>query len=205
MKAAAVLSVVAAGLWLVMFSPWTKEAVPFWPAMAFSSGFLAVSALAVDRKRAKPLYTFRWWYIPLGLASAVALYLVFFVGHKIAVAILPFASDQVGLVYQTRSQGQLWIIGLLLLAWIGPAEEIFWRGFVQERFSERSGPFAALVLASAIYTLVHLWSFNLMLLAAAGICGVFWGAMFYRFRSVWPGLISHAVWDVLIFVFLPMH
>jgi membrane protease YdiL (CAAX protease family) len=43
-----------------------------------------------------------------------------------------------------------------------------------------------------------------MLLAAAGSCGVFWGAMFWRFRSIWPALISHAVWDVVIFVLLPI-
>ncbi len=204
MKAAALLSVVAAGLWLVMFSPWTKHSVPFWPAMAFSSGSLAVSALVMDRQRMRPIYIFRWRHAPLGLASALVLYLIFFIGHKLASAILPFASDQVGLVYQTRTQADLWVIGLLLLAWVGPAEEVFWRGFVQRRFSEKLGWLTGLVLTSALYTLVHVWSFNLMLLAAAGICGVFWGAMFYRFRSVWPGLISHAVWDVLIFVLLPI-
>lgn len=204
MKRVLVLIAVAGGLWLVMFSPWTKQWIPFWPTMAVSSGFLAISALVIDRKHVRPLYAFRWWHVPLGLASAVALYLVFFAGHKIAIAILPFASGQVESVYLTRRQADLWIIGLLLLFWVGPAEEVFWRGFVQQRFSLKWGRFVGWVLASIVYTLVHAWSFNLMLLAAAGVCGVSWGAMFYRFRSVWPGLISHAVWDVLIFVLLPI-
>lgn len=204
MRTLLLLIAAAAGLWLVMFSPWTRQWVPFWPAMAASSGFLAVSALATERKHLRPRYAFQWWHVPVGLGSALVLYLIFYLGHKIAVALLPFASDQVGLVYQTRSQADLWTIGLLLLVWIGPAEEIFWRGFVQQRFSSRFGRHTGLILASAIYTLVHVWSFNLMLLAAAGICGVFWGALFYRFRSVWPALISHALWDVLIFVLLPI-
>jgi len=204
MKTVWFLSAAAAGLWLVMFSPWTRESVPFWPAMAISSGLLAASALWIDRRQFRQTCVFYWWHVPLGLGSAVVLYLMFFIGHKIAAFILPFASDQVGLVYRTRSQADLWIIAVLLFAWVGPAEEIFWRAFVQRRFGQRYGPFAGLVVTAAIYTVVHIWSFNLMLLAAAGLCGVFWGAMFYRFRSLWPALISHAVWDVVIFVFLPI-
>jgi membrane protease YdiL (CAAX protease family) len=205
MKAVWTLCVLAGALWLVMFSPWTREVVPFWPAMVVSSGALAASGLWVDRRQFREVCVFRWWHVPLGFSSAVALYLVFFVGHRIAAFILPFASDQVTLVYRTRSQADLWLIAVLLFAWIGPAEEIFWRAFVQRRLGQRYGPLPGFIVTAAIYTIVHVWSFNLMLLAAAGLCGLFWGAMFYRFRSVWPALISHAVWDVVIFVFLPIH
>jgi membrane protease YdiL (CAAX protease family) len=44
-----------------------------------------------------------------------------------------------------------------------------------------------------------------VLLAAAALCGLFWGAMLLRYRSVWPGLISHALWDVAAFVLFPFH
>jgi membrane protease YdiL (CAAX protease family) len=205
MRTVWILSAVAGGLWFVMFSPWTRDVVPFWPAMAFSSGLLALTGLWLNRKSLGEVFAFRWWHVPVGLVSALVLYLMFFVGHKIATAILPFASDQVSLVYRTRSQADLWVIGILLFAWVGPAEEIFWRGYVQRRFGQCHSPFAGLVVTATIYTLVHIWSFNLMLLAAAGLCGVFWGAMFWRFRSVWPALVSHAVWDVAIFVLLPIH
>ncbi len=198
------LSALAGALWFVMFSPWTRDAVPFWPAMAFSSGVLALAGLWLSRRRLPDVFAFRWWHVPVGLISALVLYAMFFVGHRIATWILPFASDQVSLVYRTRTQADLWVIAILLLAWVGPAEEIFWRAYVQRRFADRYTPFAALIVTAAIYTLVHIWSFNLMLLAAAGLCGLFWGAMFWRFRSVWPALISHALWDVLIFVLLPI-
>ena len=204
MKTVWTLSALAGALWLVMFSPWTRDWIPFWPAMAVSSGTLAASALWVGRKQFREVWLFHWWHVPLGISSAFALYLMFFIGHKIAAFILPFASDQVALVYRTRSQADLWLIAVLLFAWVGPAEEIFWRAFVQRRFGQRYGPFIGFALTVAIYTIVHIWSFNLMLLAAAGLCGLFWGAMFYRFRSVWPALISHAVWDVVIFVLLPI-
>jgi membrane protease YdiL (CAAX protease family) len=61
-----------------------------------------------------------------------------------------------------------------------------------------------LVIAAAIYTLVHVWSFNLMLIAAAGLCGAFWGLLFAVTGNVWPCIISHAVWDVVIFILLPI-
>jgi uncharacterized protein len=198
------LSAIAAGLWFVMFSPWTRDVVPFWPAMAFSSGVLALAGLWLSRDALGEVFAFRCWHVPVGAISALVLYAMFFVGHKIAAAILPFASDQVALVYRTRSQAELWLIAVLLFAWVGPAEEIFWRGYVQRRCGHRFGPFAGLIVTAAIYTLVHIWSFNLMLLAAAALCGLFWGAMFALSRSVWPALISHALWDVLIFVLLPV-
>jgi membrane protease YdiL (CAAX protease family) len=43
-----------------------------------------------------------------------------------------------------------------------------------------------------------------MLFLAALICGLFWGALFKRYRSVWPVLISHALWDVAIFLLFPI-
>lgn len=204
MRVVWILCGVAAVLWLLMFSPWTRDTVPFWPAMAASSGLLALSGLWLSRHSLGEVFFFHWWHLPLGLGSALALYMMFFVGHKIATAILPFASDQVHLVYRTRSQADLWLIGVLLLAWVGPAEEIFWRGYVQHRLGRRYNPIIGLALTVAVYTVVHIWSFNLMLLAAAGLCGLFWGVLFWRFRSVWPALISHAVWDVVIFVLLPI-
>ena len=164
MRTVWILCSVAAGLWLLMFSPWTRDVLPFWPAMAFSSGVLALSGLWLNRKSLGEVFLFHWWHVPLGLVSAFALYMMFFVGDKIASAILPFASDQVGLVYRTRTQADLWLIGVLLFAWIGPAEEIFWRGYVQRRLGSHYGPLVGLVLTVAIYTLVHIWSFNLMLL-----------------------------------------
>jgi len=61
-----------------------------------------------------------------------------------------------------------------------------------------------MLCATLIYTIIHIWAFNLMLLGAALVCGLFWGVMFMRYRSAWPGIISHAIWDVTIFVLLPV-
>ena len=200
----ALFTVFAAALWFVMFSPWTKASVPFWPMMTVSALLLTAGALLVDRKKLRGLFTFKIAFIPIGLASAVALYAIFFVGGMIAVKILPFAGSQIANVYGPRSQLSPTIIAMLLFFCIGPAEEVFWRGFIQRRLHEKFSTLHAIALSTLLYTIVHIWSFNLMLIAAAAICGAFWAIMFAKYRSLWPVIISHAVWDVLIFIILPV-
>ena len=90
-------------------------------------------------------------------------------GHFISTHILPFAASQIDSIYNIRAGQNKWAIVLLLFFIIGPAEEVFWRGFVQMRLSKRYGILVGLIVATAIYTLVHVWSFNLMLLAASAI------------------------------------
>lgn len=198
------LGVVAVACWFVMFSPWTAGTVNFWLAMTISAGFLALTALAADRKRLADSYGFEPKHLAVGILSAALLYGVFFVGRALSTQILPFAEGEIGGVYATRAQAPPALIGVLLLVWIGPAEEIFWRGFVQRRLAERTSPVAGMLAACFLYTLVHVWSLNLMLLGAAAICGLFWGVIYMRWKSVWPGLISHALWDLVIFVLLPL-
>lgn len=199
-----VLGIAAAALWFVMFSPWTAPAVNFWLAMTCSAGFLGITALAIDRRRLADSYRFLPKHLAIGVLSAALLYGIFFVGRALSTQILPFAEGEIGGVYATRAQAHPALIGLLLLLWIGPAEEVFWRGLVQRRLAERTSPIVGLLVGTFLYTLVHVWSMNLMLLGAAAICGLFWGAVYMRWKSVWPGLISHALWDVVIFVVIPL-
>ena len=129
---------------------------------------------------------------------------MFLVGHYVAGRVLPFADEQVGAIYALREGTDLRLVAVLVFLWIGPLEEVFWRGFVQRRLAARLGGFAGLAVATALYAGVHVWSLNVMLMAAAGICGAAWGLLYWRYGSIWPGVVSHAVWDVAIFVLWPI-
>ena len=199
------LIAIAAVCWFVMFSPWTKTWLNFWLAMCSSTAILGLSSLYFDRGAGnRGNYRWDWKYIPIGIVSALVLYGVFWSGNQLVHWLLDFAGREIDNVYSTRSQAPHWLIGILLLTWIGPAEEIFWRGFVQRRLGLSIGGWKAFWLTTAIYALVHIWSFNLMLMVAATLCGLFWGWMYRRYGNVWPGLISHALWDCLIFVVIPL-
>jgi membrane protease YdiL (CAAX protease family) len=107
-------------------------------------------------------------------------------------------------VYGTRSQASPALIALLLALVIGPAEEIFWRGLMQRKLEGRYGAHAGWILSTMLYAAVHIWALNFMLFMAAVICGIFWGWIYMRYRTLLPGIISHALWDVAIFVLLPV-
>lgn len=204
MKELILLLFAAFGFWFVLFSPLAAGLVSFWPMMTLAVGLLAAEALILDRKRLHAIYRFQWRHIPVGILSAAVLYAVFFVGRWISVRILPFAAGQINSIYAIRQDHASWKLALLLFFWIGPAEEIFWRGFIQRRLSEKFNPLWGWIIAAGFYALVHVWSLNLMLIAAAAICGAFWGLLFWKTRSLWPVMISHAVWDVIIFIYLPI-
>ena len=83
-------------------------------------------------------------------------------------------------MYVTKAELNPAVIGLLLFFIMGPAEEIYWRGFVQETLTGRFGRTTGLLVTSAIYALVHIFAFNFMLLIAAAVCGLFWGLLYLR-------------------------
>jgi membrane protease YdiL (CAAX protease family) len=204
MKILSVLCLLAGLFWFIIFSPWTFGRLNFWAEMVMATGVLAGAALFLGRKDLPSVYRFRRSHLVIGIGSAAVLYLVFLIGDAISTQIFSFAKPEVSSIYRSREQASSLIIGILLFLWIGPAEEVFWRGFIQHRLSKRFGEIRGYLVSSLIYAGVHIWAFNLMLFLAALICGLFWGALFKRYRSVWPGLISHALWDVAIFVLFPV-
>ena len=95
---------------------------------------------------------------------------------------------------------------LLLLGLIGPAEEFFWRGCVQEQLARRWGANAAFFAATALYTAVHIPSCNVMLIMASLVAGGAWGLCYRLFSERFTAVVvSHALWDAAVFVWFPIH
>jgi len=196
------LFALAFALWFFMFSPWTRGLTSFWIAMSASAFILGLSSIIAGRKE-KALFEFKPVHIAVGLVSALILYLVFLAGG-FAVKLFSFADEGVRDIYAIRGETPAVVTGIAIFFLIGPAEEFFWRGLVQYRLGKRYGETAGLVAGTFLYAAVHIWSFNFMLIATAGLCGLFWGYIFNRYKSVWPVVISHAAWDLVIFVLLPV-
>ena len=95
-------------------------------------------------------------------------------------------------------------IVLLLFFVTGPCEEIYWRGYLQRNLMERFGNGPGWALGTVIYAAVHIWSFNFMLIGAAAVAGAFWGALYWRLKSLAPIIISHSVWSTVIFAVFPI-
>lgn len=139
----------------------------------------------------------------LGIGSAAMLYGVFFVGNLVARSLSSFGASEIEAVYSQGARTPRWIVAILLLAVVGPGEEIFWRGYVQRRLSADLGS-AGLALSILAYTGVHLATANLTLILAALVCGGFWALLYRLFGSIRINIVSHAIWAVAIFVVWPM-
>jgi membrane protease YdiL (CAAX protease family) len=198
---AVVLTVVlACVLWFVTFYlSWAT----FWIKISVSAATLAILSLWIQPHR-KHQFRFNKTAILLGLASAGVLYVIFWSGKTISSAIMPFAAAQINSIYEKSVGTHTGIIACLLFFITGPCEEIYWRGFLQKNLAVRFGPWQGWLLATVIYAGVHIWSFNLMLIGAAGVAGAFWGAMFWRYKNLAPVIISHSVWSTVIFALFPM-
>lgn len=194
----------AAVLWTIMFSPWTAPHVNFWVMMTCSG-----AALTIFTTWARP----GWWKevrlkfsdVALGVALAAALWGVFWLGEFFSTLLFDFARGQVDSIYGMKEGENPLVLTLLMLLIIGPAEEIFWRGFIQNRFSARWNPNTGFIVTTLVYSLVHLSKFNFMLIMAAMVAGLVWG-LAYRFFPERLGaiIISHALWDCAVFIWFPI-
>ena len=193
----------AATLWFLMFSPWTSGVFNFWISMSVSACILSIASLSDGGFPLKGRIHLAK-EMALGLLIAAVLWCAFWIGDKIAQYLFSFAGTQIDMIYDMGDGTREWVIGLLLLLVIGPAEEIFWRGYIQRKTSERYGRWQGFALTWMCYTLVHVWSGNLMLLLAAAACGFCWGMLYLlmpkRFVAI---MVSHAIWDVAAFVLFP--
>ena len=191
-------------LWTVMFSPWTAPYVNFWWMMTGSACTLSILAT---------IFAPGWWKrvkltptdILLGITIAAALWGVFWIGDKLSQLMFNFARPQVDLIYGMKDGESMWLLTALMLFLIGPAEEIFWRGYIQQNLSQRWNPNIGFIVTTAIYALVHAGSLNFMLTMAAMVAGAAWGLLYSFFPNRFGAIIvSHAVWDVAVFIWFPI-
>ena len=188
-------------LWFITF------AIPpgnFWLKLTCSASLLATLGLRSSRKDWRALFHFKPRYLWLGPLSAILLYGIFWLGKECSTFLFPFASKQISNVYLNKAQLDVRAIGFLLFFIMGPAEEIYWHGFVQRSLCQQLGSWKGLFLTTAIYSLVHIFALNFILLVAAAVCGFFWGWLYQREQSLIPVILSHSIWDVIIFVIFPL-
>lgn len=196
--------VIAAGLWTVMFSPATMPYINFWGTMCVSAIVLLTLTFFSEIKWWRG-WRLDWKSALVGVVLAAGLWAVFWIGDIVSSYLFDFARPQVDEIYGIRSGISPVLLSVLLLFLIGPAEEIFWRGYVQKSLSEKLGKNAGVVVATLVYAGVHIPSWNFMLVMASLVAGAVWGCV-YRFRPEKFGavLVSHALWDAAVFVWFPL-
>lgn len=195
---------IAAVLWTIMFSPWTSPHINFWIMMTCSGIILTTYSTWASPE---------WWTgvrlgfsdLLLGTALAAAMWGVFWIGEYLSTMMFGFARPQVDMIYGMKEGENPWVLTALMLLIIGPAEEIFWRGYIQKNLSDRWNPNIGFIVTTLVYSLVHLPKMNFMLIMAAAVAGFIWG-LAYRFFPERLGaiILSHALWDCAVFIWFPI-
>ncbi len=167
----------------------------FWHRMTLTGLVLGNMALANDAALRRP--RLRGRDAALGLLSAAGLYGIFRIGDRFARRVMPQGGRQIEDIYALRSAAPEYLIALRLATAIGPAEELFWRGFLQRRIGT--------LRAAAAYGGAHLVTGNPTLVGAASVAGLYWGALRALGMPMAALITSHVVWDIWIFLVAPPH
>jgi membrane protease YdiL (CAAX protease family) len=138
-----------------------------------------------------------------GLASAAGLYGVFMAGDRLVRRLLPRGGDEIGSVYQLRELGRPTELAARLALVIAPAEELFWRGFVNARLARRLGRWPGAATGSLAYAGAHAATGNFTLFGAAGVAGAYWSALAAAGMPMSALIVSHTAWDLLTFLIAP--
>lgn len=199
-KPVAGTALLAAFLWFVTFYLTFST---FWIKITVSAASLAAVSLWQQPETIQKL-KFDFKSVCLGFLAAAALYFIFWLGKKISILLFPFAPHQIGSIYAKGAGTPMGIIAFLLFFVTGPCEEIYWRGFLQRNLMSRFGPGRGWLLATTLYSGVHIWSFNFMLIGAAAVAGAFWGAIYRRTENLVLIIVSHSIWSTVVFAVFPI-
>jgi membrane protease YdiL (CAAX protease family) len=173
----------------------------FWQRMTATGAGLATVALTTGHDLRKTRIRKR--DVALGLASAAGLYGVFRFGDRAARQVMPTGAEDIDDVYALRSLRPKGEIAARLAFVIGPAEELFWRGFVQRRLQERTGRWKGAAVAAFAYGGAHVSAGNPTLIGAATTAGAYWSALAAAGMPMGALIVSHVAWDVWIFLLQP--
>jgi membrane protease YdiL (CAAX protease family) len=173
----------------------------FWQRMTLTG--LSLGSLALLTSRPARRTRIGSTEVALGFASAAALYATFKVGDAFARRFVPGGNAQIQDIYGLRTIRSRPEIAARLATVIGPAEELFWRGLVQESLMGRFGRWRGAALAAMAYGGVHVVTGNFTLFGAAGIAGAHWCALYAAGVPLGALVVSHVTWDVWIFLVQP--
>lgn len=193
---------------LVCIALWSAAAasagrIGVWLALGGTATALGLAVFVLDRSRfrdlLRPSPRLGLLGVAVGVAMAAATHLV----YPVLARLVPFiASDAAGLYDAFRSPSR--VVAALALAPVILGEELVWRGAVQDAFVRRLGLAGGVLLAAGAYALALAPLGSPILVLAALLCGLLWGALRIATGSLLPPLLAHLVWDALVLLWLPL-
>jgi membrane protease YdiL (CAAX protease family) len=177
--------------------------VGIWPAIGSVALILGAIVIRFEPAECQWLLRPSWRDVALGIIVGSVMTLATHLMYPVVVGIVPQVSVDTAHLYEAFRAPSIWVTTLFL----GPVilgEELVWRGVVQTKLSRRFGTVNGVWLAAAAYTLVQVPVGSPVLLLTAFACGLVWGVLRARTRSLIPVLVAHILWDVVVLLWLPL-
>lgn len=195
-------------LWLVvvvasMVALFTLPSRYFAAATFLSTGCMVVAAYALGALRGRgpiPLA------IAFGAVSALALYLVFYLGGAAIDAFHPLgitSASESSIYSLVSSPSNPLPLQVCLLLFDSAGYESFFRGVLQGRLAPRLGAGAAPAVA-LFDAALHLVTLNPVWVAGTFVTDLAWGLAYHYGRGTQASFTSHFIWDLAIFIVRPV-
>lgn len=181
--------------------------------------YIAITGKLKDAIGFLKLRRFKWRYIAIGLAGAIATYtLAIFVG-MIAVLISGFGDDgaEIGTNSTSETIGSLaqshsiLLLGFLIAVLAPLGEEIFFRGAMLSSIVQESSNkwlrFAAVVIISVIFGLFHMQEStgtmaDVLAMVTPGLVGVTAALLTLWFNSLYPAIFAHLFYNGFVLLII---
>lgn len=139
----------------------------------------------------------RWWAVPHFETNKVSL-IVYAISIPLIIAMAIIMEAIISLIPMPNyirelfeQMIQLDMVGYITLGIAAPIlEELVFRGIVLKKFLEKYNPYRAIIYSALIFGIGHLnpWQF-----IAAFTIGIAIGWLYWKTRSIWPGIFIHFV------------
>lgn len=185
----------AVGVWCFLFLPprrglWTRT----WIAAPVLTAY-AVGALAATDRLDAVVGPVTPAEVGLGLGVGGAWLVATHVGHAVLCRVFPGFLAQVDDLYAVGDRSRLWSTVGAVVA-MGVAEEVFFRGFVQDRV----GLVAAVAAYAAVQAVERKWA----LVLAALLGGTVWGLLFWWSGGLVAPVVAHVLWTGMLTFVWPL-
>ncbi|AYC29063.1 CPBP family intramembrane glutamic endopeptidase [Paenisporosarcina cavernae] len=145
-----------------------------------------------------------WEFLVFGIGYGTLTYGIIAAGYYLLSFVTPAVPTSVETFLESYGPTTVWHYLLLMLI-IAPGEELFWRGYVQQKLKEMMSPFLAVTVSSILFGLSMAFSGFWLGVLAAIFSGFFWGLLYEWKKSMPLLIIAHITMTILLFLVLPLH
>lgn len=187
-------------VYALLFFTFSNEKV-FWYMYTFTMLlFMALSFIIV--KMEDEIQT--WEYLIFGIGYGTLTYGLIATGYRFFSMFTELASVSVDRFLSDFGPTTVWHYLLLMLI-IAPGEELFWRGFIQQKLKAYMSPFFAVLISSILFGFSMAFSGFWLGVLAAFISGMLWGVLYEWKKSMPLIIVAHITMITLLFLVLPLN